>query len=80
MSTARKPVIAMTMKLRTLTMTMDFQGSTSDGIELAFCALQSKPNTRAKLLGKLAAQHQEMLQREAQLPVAATAKATGGAA
>lgn len=76
MSTARKPVIPMTMKLRTLTMVMDFQGSTSDGIELAFCALQSKPKTRAKLLEKLAAQHQEMLEREAQQPVATEGKAS----
>ncbi len=56
----------LTMKVRTSTLVLDYRGSTSEGIELAFGALYSKPKARAKLLAALNEQHQRLLEREAQ--------------
>ncbi len=65
MNTPRALPSPLTMKVRTSTLMLDYKGSTSEGIELAFGALYSKPKTRAKLLAALNEAHQRMLEREA---------------
>lgn len=62
----KKPIIPLTMKVRSASAGMDYQGSISQGLELLFLQLDSKPKTRAALLDKLLESHREMLTREAE--------------
>lgn len=60
----KKPIIPMTMKVRSADGGLDFQGSIKMGVVLAFLQLQDKPKTRAALLAELQEKHAEMLARE----------------
>lgn len=61
----KKPIIPLSMKVRTATIGMDYQGSISQGLELLFFQLHGKPKTRAALLQKMQAEHEKMLAKEA---------------
>lgn len=62
----KKPIIPLTMKVRSASTSMDYQGAISQGLELLFLQLHGKPKTRAALLDKLLESHREMLVREAE--------------